>query len=682
MKNICILVLSVFTIFGANAQKSDLKNSPWHIVTEYSADYSGIALANGRIGLLSSNKPFQVESIILNNVYDEFMFDSINKCVTSRVLKGVNFANLEIVVDGVKITEKDITNWQQTLDMKEAKLITSFDFKDKISVSYNTYALRGMPYCGLISVDIIAKKDIDMQIGGIISSPNEYKNIDHTFKTLRDNEIVMPLLQTIANSPTAKIQLSTTATFIFNDETPQLKQHVISKTDQSLEFSKQLKKGSSFKFSWAGAVCTSKDFNDPRSESERMAIYILQGNLKQVVTDHINKWASLWQGDIVIDGDIDSQRDVRLALYHLYAFSAEGSNLSLSPMGLSSQGYNGHIFWDTELWMLPSILVFNADIAKSCLNYRFDRLEKARQKAQNYGFNGAMFPWESDDTGEEATPTFALTGAFEHHITADIGIAVWNYFRTTNDTIWLKEKGFPMLKDIADFWVSRSVKNEDGSYSINNVVGADEFAPNVNDNAFTNGAAKTVLENATLAAKVLAIEPTKSWNNVASKIKFNYFANGVMKEHKTYNGEIIKQADVNLLAYPLQVVTNEKQMTDDLKYYEPKISLEGPAMGYSVLAVLHARLGNTEKAYELFRRGYVPNKRPPFGALSESPTSNNPYFATGAGGLLQAVIFGFGGLHFTDNGLIQVPTKLPKNWKKLEIKGVGREKNSFVNTKH
>ena len=682
MKNTWLLVISFLVAFGANAQQVDLKKSPWHIVTAYSADYSGIALANGKIGLLSSDKPFKVESIILNNVYDEFMFDSISKCVTSRIVKGINFANLEMVVDGEKVTEKNITNWEQTLDMKEAKLTTSFNFKNKAFISYTTLALRGMPYCGLIDVNVVAKNDIAINVGGIISCPKEYKNIDYSFKTLRDNEIRMPLLQTIANSQTEKIKLSTTATFVFDNETPQLTQRIISATDQSLDFSRRIKKGENFHFSWAGAVCTSKDFNDPKSESERMTIYIMRGNLKQVVVDHVNKWAKLWQGDIVIDGDIDAQRDVRLALYHLYAFSKEGSDLSISPMGLSSQGYNGHIFWDTELWMFPPVLVFNSEIAKSYLNYRFNRLEKARQKAHNYGFSGAMYPWESDDTGEEATPTFALTGAFEHHITADIGIAVWNYFITTGDTVWLKEKGFPMLKEIADFWVSRSVMNADGSYSINNVVGADEFAPNVDDNAFTNGAAKTVLENATAAAKAVGSEPNKDWKTVAANLKFNYFDNGIMKEHKTYNGEVIKQADVNLLAYPLGIVTNEKKIVDDLKYYESKISLEGPAMGYSVLSILHARLGNTEEAYELFKKAYVTNKRPPFGALSESPTSNNPYFSTGAGGMLQMVIFGFGGLNFTDNGLVQMPVKLPKNWKKLEIKGVGADKRTYVNTMH
>jgi len=347
-------------------------------------------------------------------------------------------------------------------------------------------------------------------------------------------------------------------------------------------------------------------------------------------------------------------------------------------MGLSSLNYNGHIFWDSELWMFPPLLVFNQGIANSLLNYRFDRLKKAQQKAANFGFKGAMFPWESDDTGEEATPAWALTGTFEHHVTADVGIAFWNYYRVTNDLLWLKEKGFPVMSEVANFWVSRAEKKEDGSYSIQNVVGADEFAPNVDDNAFTNGSVKTALGYAIKAATLLGIKADPKWKEVAEHLKFNYFGNGVMKEHRDYKGEIIKQADVNLLAYPLELVTDEKTVKSDLEYYEPLISKEGPAMGLSVLSVIYARLGNSEKAFDLFKRSYIPNKRPPFGALAESATSNNPYFATGAGGMLQAVIFGFGGLHFTETGIIETKPCLPKTWKKLEIKGVGPQKKNFV----
>jgi trehalose/maltose hydrolase-like predicted phosphorylase len=346
-------------------------------------------------------------------------------------------------------------------------------------------------------------------------------------------------------------------------------------------------------------------------------------------------------------------------------------------MGLSSLNYNGHIFWDTELWMFPPLLVFNQDIAHSLLNYRVDRLGKAKQKAKNFGYEGAMFPWESDDTGEEATPSWALTGTFEHHITADVGIAFWNYFRVTRDLVWLREKGYPVMKEIADFWTSRAQQNNDGSYSIINVVGANEFAPNVDDNAFTNGSVKAILQYTLRAAALLDIPANDKWKEIAEKIKFNYFKDGVMKEQRNYNGEIIKQADVNLLAYPLGITSDLQTIKKDLKYYEPKLYKDGPAMGKSIFAVIYARLGDADNAYRLFKESYVPNKRPPFGALAETASSNNPYFATGAGGMLQVVVFGFAGLDITDSGIVQHTPALPKSWKSLTIKGVGMDKKTF-----
>jgi len=367
-----------------------------------------------------------------------------------------------------------------------------------------------------------------------------------------------------------------------------------------------------------------------------------------------------------------------LALYHLYTFGRGDNNLSIAPMGLSSQNYNGHIFWDTELWMYPPLLLLNQDIARSLVNYRSDRLDKAKQKAINFGYKGAMFPWESDDTGEEATPAWALTGTFEHHITADVGIAFWNYFRVTKNREWLEQRGYPMLEAIADYWVSRSTKNEDGSYSIKNVVGANEFAPNVDDNAFTNGAAITALQFANLASQELGYGTNATWNDVANNIKLHRFPDGTTMEHSKYDGDRIKQADVNLLSFPLNVVSDKETVLKDLRYYEPKLAEEGPAMGKSAFAVIYARLGDADNAFRLFKESYEPNKRPPFGALSETATATHPYFATGAGGMLQTVLFGFGGLHLTENGIEQKNPVLPKAWKSLTITGVGPDKKTYV----
>ncbi|RKD90744.1 glycoside hydrolase family 65 protein [Mangrovibacterium diazotrophicum] len=669
---IAFLALNSMAVFGSTKTKNE-ETDLWKIKVTDPTDYVGIALSNGRIGMVPSSKPFQVKSIILNNVFDRAGANDV-----SKILEGINFANLVLVVDGDTINQANIENWEQVLDLKAATLTTRFEVPDKAEVTYQIYALRGMPNVGLIDVDVHAlKKDIQISVAGKISCPASYHVTDASFKTLHDAEAPMPLLKTIAKSPFGKHTLATTATFIFGNEAQPLQHKVLSPFEHEINFQRKVKAKENFQFAWTGAVCSTENFGDPQNESERMVIYVMRGNKDLVIKQHKELWADLWQSDIQIEGDPESQRDVRLALYHLYAFSRENSRLSIAPMGLSSQGYNGHIFWDSELWMFPPLLILNQGFAKSMLDYRFDRLGKAEEKAANYGYKGAMFPWESDDTGEEATPTWALTGTFEHHITADVGIACWNYYRLTGNKEWLKTEGFPLLKKGAKFWLSRSSQNSDGSYSINNVVGANEYAMNIDDNAFTNGSVKVALEYATKAAVVCGETPDPKWDEVAQKLRFNYFDDGVTKEHSNYKGEIIKQADVNLLAYPLELVTEKEAVLKDMDYYEPRISKKGPAMGYSIFSVLYARLGDADKAFDLFKRAYVPNKRPPFGALAESATSQNPYFTTGAGGMLQAVLFGFAGLHLADDGLVQKDPCLPSNWKSLTITGVGPEHKTY-----
>ena len=675
MKKILCSILLFAVMLNGHSQEDG-----WILSAGKVDKYTGIVAANGRIGILPEDKPFQTKSIILNNVYDKE-----SPLGVSRILLGMNFAKLALEIDGELIDETNVSDWKQTLNMKTAGFTTSFTFKDKAKVSYTIYALRNIQYSGYIDISVAPLKNISLKATGIIETPDEYHSPNSTFRILQDLETTMPILQTVAESRLGRHMVGTSATFIWHainstreHQRPELTHELESAYDNRLSFEQELKKGETFEFAWTGAVCSTQDFEDPQTESERFVIFNLLTPREDLLNQHKSLWEDLWKGDIVIEGNLQDQLDVRLALYHLYAFSRGDSDLSIAPMGLSSQNYNGHIFWDTELWMFPPLLMLNQDIARSLVNYRSDRLGKAKEKAINFGYKGAMFPWESDDTGEEATPAWALTGTFEHHITADVAIAFWNYYRVTQNMSWLKERGYPMMKEVADYWVSRSIKNEDGSYSIKNVVGANEFAPNVDDNAFTNGSAITALQYATEAAKTVGETPDPSWDEVAAKIRILKFPDGTTKEHATYNGERIKQADVNLLTYPLNVVNDEATVLKDLKYYEPKLAEEGPAMGQSVFAVIYARLGDAKEAYRLFRRSYEPNKRPPFGALAEAATSDNPYFATGAGGMLQVVLFGFGGLDITEQGIVQKNPILPKEWKSLTLKGVGPEGKTYT----
>jgi trehalose/maltose hydrolase-like predicted phosphorylase len=187
----------------------------------------------------------------------------------------------------------------------------------------------------------------------------------------------------------------------------------------------------------------------------------------------------------------------------------------------------------------------------------------------------------------------------------------------------------------------------------------------------------TALRYATQAAKELGLVPDPDWALVAENIPILKFPDGTTRENATYDGVVIKQADVNLLSWPMDIVRDPAAIRRDLQYYEPRLSPEGPAMGSAILSLLYSRLGETDKAYELFEKSYQPNEVPPFGVLSETAGGTNPYFATGAGGMLQAVLFGFGGLEFSDTGIIQKQGRLPKGWTSLTLKGIGREKKTF-----
>ena len=194
----------------------------------------------------------------------------------------------------------------------------------------------------------------------------------------------MTILQTVAESRLGRHMVGTSATFIWHainstreHQRPELTHELESAFDNRLSFEQELKKGETFEFAWTGAVCSTQDFEDPQTESERFVIFNLLTPREDLLNQHKSLWEDLWKGDIIIEGNLQDQLDVRLALYHLYAFSRGDSDLSIAPMGLSSQNYNGHIFWDTELWMFPPLLMLNQDIARSLVYYRSDRLGKA-----------------------------------------------------------------------------------------------------------------------------------------------------------------------------------------------------------------------------------------------------------------------------------------------------------------
>ncbi|MHC1774657.1 MAG: glycoside hydrolase family 65 protein [Lentimicrobium sp.] len=651
---------------------------PWIIKAENinSSDYYGITVANGMTGVVSSPQPLKVNSVIQSGTYDLY-----GRGRVSNFLNSFNLLNMQLDINGRRIDAGSVKNFKQELDMRSAAFTGKFDYENEAGVRYTYYALRHLPYCVLMEVTITARKDITIQAASILETPDALRDVQNYYNELDRPHTNICLLTSTAKSPTGKLQLCASTTFLFEEERFQEPRVVHEMWDNNLhlmKFSKTIRAGQTYTYSIVGTTLSSAHHEDPLNEAERLTIFAKLEGREKLTGLHNKAWAELWKSDIVIEGDDQSQQDIHSMLYHLYSFAREGNSFSLSPMGLSGLGYNGHVFWDTEVWMFPVYLILHPEIARSLIEYRFERLEAARRNAFAHGYKGAMFPWESAGSGVEETPVWALTGPFEHHITACVALAAWNYYCVSQDKVWLREKGWPILSTTADFWASRVEREGPGAYNINNVVAADEWAENIDNDAFTNGAAIENLQMAVTAAGILDYAPNPDWILVAENIPILSFSDGTTREHASYNGEAIKQADVNLLAYPLKAISEAAQIKKDLEYYKGRVPAAGtPAMTQAIFSLLNARLGDKSNAYYWFKEAYVHNLNPPFRVIAETKGGTNPYFATGAGGVLQSVLMGFGGLDITPEGIVQRNALLPDEWNKMTITGVGPEGKTY-----
>lgn len=372
---------------------------------DYTADYTGASTANGMLGILPWKEPFSIRHVVLNHVFE----------LNDRT--GVNCArpgHRSLFDDDARQRPRDRRRRDfrvaaRPIDMRRAEHTTTFVADGKLRIAYSVVALRNMPYAALIDVEVTALQDAEADFRTAMQVPEgEYRTPRRTHRSFLVDGHPTNILRTDARTAHDRYDVSASSMFI-----PAGEGFGYEGRDDAATLRLRLKAGETKRFTLAGAVCTTRDFSDPYSESERQVIYIAHESVDRVLAAHRRLWDEMWQGDIEIEGDDEAQRVVRFALYNLYASCRAGSRLSIPPMGLSSQGYNGHIFWDTELWMYPPMLLLNEGIARSMVDYRTDRLDAARRRASAYGYRGVMFPWESDWFGEESTPTWAITGPME-----------------------------------------------------------------------------------------------------------------------------------------------------------------------------------------------------------------------------------------------------------------------------
>ena len=276
-----------------------------------------------------------------------------------------------------------------------------------------------------------------------------------------------------------------------------------------------------------------KKGQNPGGEARRKLEAARDMGWRGVVAAHQAAWSERWRrGGVEIDGDAAAQQALRFAVYHLNsAANPDDERVSIGARALTGDGYRGHVFWDTEIYLLPFYILTWPEAARTLLMYRFHTLDGARAKAAGMGWRGAMYAWESADTGAETTPEQVigpdrqvvkiLCGQQEQHITADIAYAVWQYWLATLDEQFLHEAGAEILLETGRFWASRALPEADGKCHIRGVIGPDEYHETIDDSAFTNVMARWNIRRALEVAGMLSDRWPEHWARLAAHLRLD-----------------------------------------------------------------------------------------------------------------------------------------------------------------
>jgi kojibiose phosphorylase len=464
-------------------------------------------------------------------------------------------------------------------------------------------------------------------------------------------------------------------------------------------------------------VHTSQDAADPQSAALARLEEASRRDFEDIFLEHAEAWRKRWEAaGVRIEGDEEAQRWLNFALYHLIAAgNPDNERVSIGARALSGPIYKGHIFWDSEMFILPFFIFSHPPTARAMIMYRYHTLRGARAKAAAGGWRGALYAWESTSDGEEMTPPAALaptgevipilSGRLEHHINAAVAHGAWTYWNATHDHDFLRQAGAEILVETARFWASRVEEGEDGLLHIREVEGPDEYHEGVDDNLYTNLMAAYNLRHAAKVVDLLeerwpedldrlrekiGLEPGErdEWLETAERIYrdgggpggvveqfVGYFdledidvrkyqphtaaLDTILGRERTAASRLVKQADVVMLLYLLEEMFSEEELRLNFIYYDRRTA-HGSSLSPAIYGLVAARLGMTREALEYLRKA---------GTIDLADNMGNAaggVHVAAMGGLWQQVVMGFAGVRAREDGLFLCP-RLPARWRSLEM---------------
>lgn len=458
------------------------------------------------------------------------------------------------------------------------------------------------------------------------------------------------------------------------------------------------------------------------AEAEQLLGQFASGGMEAELKDSMEAYAALWHGmNIEIEGDPEAERAIRFNLYHLMnCANPEDERVSIGAKGLHGEGYKGHVFWDTEIFMLPFFIYTYPKAARSMLMYRYHLLGAARANAREGGYGGARYPWESADSGKEETPRWGRdyeghrvriwTGDLEYHISSDVAFAVWQYYRATGDEAFFLDYGAEMILETARFWSTRAEYNTEADrYEIRNVIGPDEFHEHVDNNLYTNYLARWNLRKGLEVLDELRSHHREVYDRLVSNLGLTAAelsvwretaehmhvpagdASSPMEQHEGYFGlddrviteyddnhmpvwpqgvdrtrlndyTLIKQADIIQLLHMFGEEFDLETKKTNFEYYEQR-TIHKSSLSPSIYCIMGLTVGSRRMAYDYLMRTALVDLADNQGNAAEG------LHAASTGGTWQAVVNGFGGMAIEPGGGLGFsPAWLPEHWSRLSYR--------------
>lgn len=420
------------------------------------------------------------------------------------------------------------------------------------------------------------------------------------------------------------------------------------------------------------ATVTSAYHPQPDLESCRLANWGAALGFDKLRLLNREAWRSIWRSRVVVTGDEKAQRYLDCALYYLFSSAHESCRTSIPPFGVSqAANYSGHVFWDTDTYMTPALLLTSPAAAKATVDYRFRNLEAARQRAQCYGYRGAMYPWESDTRGFESTPSGCGTGWLEQHVNMCVAFAAWQYQQATGDLDYARECVWPIVSAVAE-WVESRVEETEQGYGIAEVMSADE-SKGVSNSSYVNALAAEALRIACRCAELAGKRPGESWAGIAERM---YIPMGRAPEGSGVIGQVIlmheggfeenASVDSFMVGFPFDLPF-ERDLLRRTYEFAMALKQDVVCMGHCFFAGEAAFVGSREGARALFDRVIDETTEPAWGMGTEYTNADTTCFVTTMGGMLQTAMMAFTGLRFDPGNWTRYEVCLPEGWTKIEV---------------